>query len=139
MVSALGTYFAQLQSAVQNAKTFVQQNQADIVLLVAVIVLVAFAAWLNSFWKRLQVRRELRNSELIAYQLDRIAGALERLARTQRSGPEVSRATVAPPAQERTKTAEHVTEAAAPRTAGVGSMFGFSRGMNLPNPMYRPR
>ena len=137
-MSTIGSYIAQLQSAVQNAKSFVQQNQTDLILFVAVIVLVAFAAWLNSFWKRLQVRSELRNSELIAYQLDRIAGALERLAHTQRSGLEVTRATVPVATSERTERAEPEASAA-PRTAGVGSMFGLNRGMNLPNPMYRPR
>lgn len=133
MLTMLEGYFAQLHSVVQGARDFVQQNEFNLVLVAGVVGLLIFVTWLNGVWKRIQTGRELRNSEVIAYQLERIAGALERLSRMQRSGIELSRS-VAP-------ASEPVESAAveAPRTAGVGSMFGFSSGMTLPNPMYRPR
>jgi hypothetical protein len=132
MLATLQGYFGQFESLLHSVKSFVGQNQSDLAVLAAVVLLVVCASWINGVWKRLQFRRELRNNELIAYQLDRIAGALERLARFQHSGVELSRG--AAPAQERAES-----EVEAPRQAGVGSMFGFGKGATLPNPMYRPR
>lgn len=131
MLPRLETYFGSLQTVLQNVKEFVRQNQFELLLLAGVIALILFAGWLNGVWKRLQTRRELRNSEVIAYHLDRIANSLERLGRSQRTPIEVNRS-VAAPEMER-------AEPEAPRQAGVGSMFGFSRGLTLPNPMYRPK
>ncbi|HEV2298302.1 MAG TPA: hypothetical protein VGR72_07280 [Candidatus Acidoferrales bacterium] len=132
MLATLQGYFGQFESLLNGVKSYVEQNQSDLAVLAGVVLLVVCASWINGVWKRAQFRRELRNSELIAYQLERIAGALERLARFQHSGVELSRG--AAPAQERAES-----EAELPRPAGVGSMFGFSRGMTLPNPMYRPK
>lgn len=133
MLVTLQGYLAQIQGLLHSAKSFVEQNQFNFAVLAAVVLLVVLAGWINGIWKRLQFRRELRNTELVAYHLDRIAGALERLSRFQRTGLEVSRSVS--PAQE--TAAANMEEA--PRQAGVGSMFGFSSGMTLPNPMYRPR
>lgn len=133
MLVTLQGYLAQIQGLLHSAKSFVEQNQFNLAVLAAVILLVVLAGWINSIWKRLQFSRELRNTELVAYHLDRIAGALERLSRSQRTGLEVSRSVS--PAQE--PVAANMEES--PRQAGVGSMFGFSSRMTLPNPMYRPR
>ncbi|HKW89767.1 MAG TPA: hypothetical protein VJN21_13545 [Candidatus Acidoferrales bacterium] len=131
MFATLQGYLAQFEGWLHGIKSFVTQNETDLAVLAAVIVLVAFVSWVNSVWKRIQFGREVRNSQVIAYRLDRIASALERVSRMQRSSLEVNRAAV--PAQSQAEPEE------APRQAGVGSMFGFSSGMKLPNPMYRPR
>lgn len=133
MLVTLQGYLAQFEGLLHSARSFIERNQSDLAALTGIILLVVLASWINSIWKRMQFRRELRNSELIAYQLERIAGALERLARFQRSGLEINRGVSL--AQD--AAAPDVEEA--PRRAGVGSMFGFSTGMTLPNPMYRPK
>lgn len=132
MLATLQGYFGQFESLLHSIKSYVEQNQSDLAVLATVVLFVVCASWINGVWKRVQFRRELRNNELIAYQLDRIAGALERLVRFQHSGVELSRG--AAPAQERAES-----EAEIPCPAGVGSMFGFGKGMTLPNPMYRPK
>lgn len=130
MVSTLQGYVAHLQSLLHGAIAYVEQNQFTFSIVAALVVVLAFASWLNGVWKRVQARRELTNNEMIAYHLDRIASSLERLARLQHSGVELSHHVTAEP---------NGAETEPPRQVGVGSMFGFSSGMTLANPMYRPR
>jgi uncharacterized protein (DUF58 family) len=130
MLATLQGYFGQLEALLHSAKTYVEQNQFTLALVAAVFALLIFASWLNRVWKRFQAHRELRNTELIAYHLDRIAGSLERLARLQRSEREFH--------ADMTSRSEP-TEREVERQPGVGSMFGFGRATSLANPLYRPK
>ncbi|HEV2490940.1 MAG TPA: hypothetical protein VGT03_14130 [Candidatus Acidoferrales bacterium] len=130
MLQTLEAYLAHLQALLHNSIAYVEQNQVVVALVASAIVLVIFASWLNGLWKRLQARRELRNNELVAYHLDRIASSLERLSRSPRSEMEFSSVV-----SSRTEAAEREVE----RQPGVGSMFGFGRAANLVNPLYRPK
>lgn len=121
----------------QALEAYLAQYQAIVVAVAAALVVIVFAIWVSGSRKRYVFIRPSTETEMLAYQLGRIASALERLrsseepavaltagralaAREQASRPAPARAEVAP-------------------QAGVGSMFGFGRRVNLPNPLYRAK
>jgi hypothetical protein len=114
---------------------YLAQNQAIVVAAAAALLVIIFAIWVSGSRKRYVFLRQSAETETLAYQLGRIASALERLASSE--DPDIAltagRAPVAREAAPRTARVE-----AAPQ-AGVGSMFGFGSRVNIPNPLYRAK
>lgn len=121
----------------QALEAYLAQYQAIVVAVAAALVVIVFAIWVSGSRKRYVFIRQSAETEMLAYQLGRIASALERL----RSSEEAS---VALAAGRAVAAREPVSRPAPARAevapqAGVGSMFGFGSRVNLPNPLYRAK
>lgn len=121
----------------QALEAYLAQYQAIVVAVAAALVVIVFAIWVGGSRKRYVFIRPSTETEMLAYQLGRIASALERL----RSSEEPSVALTAGRALAAREPASRPAAAraeVAPQ-AGVGSMFGFGSRVNLPNPLYRAK
>lgn len=123
----------------QALEAYLAQYQAIVVAVAAALVVIVFAIWVSGSRKRYVFIRPSAETEMLAYQLGRIASALERL----RSSEEPAVALTAGRALAAREQASRPAPARAPAEvapqAGVGSMFGFGSRVNLPNPLYRAK
>ena len=113
---------------------YLAQNQAIVVAAAAALLVIIFAIWVSGSRKRYVFLRQSAETETLAYQLGRIASALERLASSEDPAIALTagRAPVA-------RTAPRAARVEAAPQAGVGSMFGFGSRVNIPNPLYRAK
>ena len=130
----------------------VQHRDAFIIIAVAAVVILG-VLWTAASRKRYVVLRPSNETEALVLQLHRIATALERIAARDEipvfTSDEILRATPAELPVEPMEAAEaepepETTPSPAPvmrshAQAGVGSMFGFTRGPEVPNPFFRPK
>jgi hypothetical protein len=130
MLQFLETHVFQFRGVLHNLKVLVMQNLDIALAAAAMICLILFLSWVGGLRKRALSRRESVHGELIAYQLDRMASALERIARLQRAEMEFR------PTQAGSKAE---TDQEIVQQPGVGSIFGFGGRVSLANPLYRPK
>lgn len=116
-------------------EAYLVQYQTIAVVAAATLLVIIFAVWVSGSRKRYVFLRQSAETETLAYQLGRIASALERLASSEDSAMALTagRALAAREAAPRSARAEIAPQ------AGVGSMFGFGRRVNIPNPLYRAK
>ncbi|MGB7022900.1 MAG: hypothetical protein WBD73_03805 [Candidatus Acidiferrales bacterium] len=119
----------------QALEAYLAQNQTIVVAAAAALLVIIFAIWVSGSRKRYVVLRQSAETETLAYQLGRIASALERLA----SSEDPAMALTAGRAIAPREAASRAARAEAAPQAGVGSMFGFGRRVNMPNPLYRAK
>jgi hypothetical protein len=140
--------FHHLQAYFQGFQVEIVQHYA-LALAAATLMAVGVALWALASPKRYIVLQPSNESDTLMLQLGRIAAALERLnARHDvpdfssqeilRSGPVDEPAESRAEARAETHVEDHV-EPGSLGHVGVGSMFGFSRRAELPNPLCRPR
>lgn len=128
------------------------QHRDALVIGVSAVLVILALLWATASRKRYAVLRPSNETEAFVLQLHRIAAALERIAARDEvpvfTSDEILREVPAQPPVERMEAAEHEPEpepasrpaVVASRTrAGVGSIFGFGRGPDLPNPFFRPK
>lgn len=132
-----------------------QHRDALVISAAAVLVILALL-WATASRKRYVILRPSNESEAFVLQLHRIASALERIAARDEvpvfTSDEILREPTPQLPIERMEAAEPEPEAErdpepAPRPTvvrsarhvGVGSIFGFARGPELPNPFFRPK
>ena len=127
------------------------QHRDALVIGAAVLVILALL-WATASRKRYVILRPSNETEAFMLQLHRIAAALERIAARDEvpvfTSDEILREAPAQHPVERMEVAEHEHEPGPASTptaarsathAGVGSIFGFARGPDLPNPFFRPK
>ncbi|HLW83359.1 MAG TPA: hypothetical protein VKS20_15075 [Candidatus Acidoferrales bacterium] len=138
-----------LQAYFQGFQLEIVQHRYALALAVATLVAIGVALWALASRKRYIVLQHSNESETLMLQLGRIAAALERL-NARHGVPDFTSQEILrsdpldEPAESRAevRVENHVEEHVAPGPlghVGVGSMFGFSRRTELPNPLYRPR
>lgn len=124
------TYVFHFRDVLHSMKILLVQNLDLAVAFAAAVFVILFFSWLSGLRKRALVRRESQHNEIVAYQLDRVASALERLARLQRAEIEF---------RSSRDSSTGIPEEGSARQPGVGSMFGLGVRNPLPNPLYRPK
>lgn len=128
------------------------QHRDALVIGVAAVLVILALLWATASRKRYIILRPSNETEAFVLQLHRIASALERIAARDEvpvfTSDEILREAPAQHPVERMEVAEHEHEpepASTPPAAraathgGVGSIFGFARGPELPNPFFRPK
>ena len=131
-----------------------QHRDAFIIGAATVLVMIA-VLWAAASRKRYVILRPSNETEAFVLQLHRIAAALERIAGRDEvpifTSDEILHATPAAYPVERMEAAAPepqpepdpmpppVSVIRSPAKAGVGSIFGFTRGPELPNPFFRPK
>jgi len=124
----------------------------DAFIIIAVVVILG-VLWAAASRKRYVILRPSNETEALVLQLHRIATALERIAARDEipvfTSDEILRATPAEVPAEPMEAAESEPELETTRSpalvmrsnaqAGVGSMFGFTRVPEVPNPFFRPK
>ena len=134
-------------------EAIVLQHRDAFTLGAAAVVIFLGVLWAAASRKRYVILRPSSETEALVLQLHRIAAALERIAARDEipvfTSDEILRATPAELPVEPMEAAEREPEPEATPSptplmrshaqAGVGSIFGFTRGPELPNPFFRPK
>ena len=128
------------------------QHRDAVVFSAAAVLVILALLWATASRKRYVILRPSNETEALMLQLHRIAAALERIAARDdvpvftsdeilREPPPVlpvERMAVAEP-EPQPESASTPTVVRSAGHAGVGSIFGFTRGPELPNPFFRPK
>lgn len=129
------------------------QHRDAFIITTAAVSVILCVLWAAASRKRHVILRPSNETEALVLQLYRIAAALERIAARDEipvfTSDEILHATPAEVAVEpmeaaHTEPEPETTPSPAPvmrshARAGVGSMFGFTRGPEVPNPFFRPK
>jgi hypothetical protein len=130
MPQFLETYVFHLRAVLHGFEVLLIQNLDLAVAIAAAVFVTLFIGWLGGLRKRAFTRRESQHNEIMAYHLNRVASALERLARPQHAEMEF---------RSLQDSSIGISEESSARQPGVGSVFGFGVRNPLPNPLCRPK
>jgi hypothetical protein len=130
MAQFVEAYVFPLRAVLHGVKILLIQNLDLAVAIAAAAIALLFISWLGGLRKRALAHRESQHNEVVAYHLNRVATALERLSRPQRAEMEF---------RSSRDSRTELTEENSARQPGVGSVFGFGLREPLRNPLYRPK